>query len=267
MRRGKKKRRSRRKKLVAPAKTDDFSDRSFQGRRSRGQRLVAPANTDDLSDRTLRTYSRTLSSLVKSRVLLNSLERHCAVLGRDRILTWPQRPAFVGAHGRFTAGRCPRVSPAPHGMSASAWVLWAASLWRNRPSRTTGGNAPEEQPQWMGLRGPGPPLGTPKPPQPPGLRGGGWCSGESEGESSMPRWAIGGSGLPSTATARSSGRPPVTYFSRASGRGWPTPAYDSYLVDSASSHMLVSKIKPCMSKYKQLYGETANGSLYKLSFI
>lgn len=42
---------------------------------------------------------------------------------------------------------------------------------------------------------------------------------------------------------------------------------DSYLVDSASSHMLVSKIKPCMSKYKQLYGETANGSLNQLSFI
>jgi hypothetical protein len=28
---------------------------------------------------------------------------------------------------------------------------------------------------------------------------------------------------------------------------------DSYLVDPASSHMLVSKIKPCMSKYKQVY--------------
>jgi hypothetical protein len=41
----------------------------------------------------------------------------------------------------------------------------------------------------------------------------------------------------------------------------------SYLVDSASSHMLVSKIKPCMSKYKQIQSETANGSLYKLSFI
>ena len=27
----------------------------------------------------------------------------------------------------------------------------------------------------------------------------------------------------------------------------------SYLVDPASSHMLVSKINPCMSKYKQLY--------------
>jgi hypothetical protein len=39
---------------------------------------------------------------------------------------------------------------------------------------------------------------------------------------------------------------------------------DSYLVDSASSHMLVSKIKPCMSKYKQLYRETANGSLNQL---
>jgi hypothetical protein len=50
--------------------------------------------------------------------------------------------------------------------------------------------------------------------------------------------------------------------------GWPSPRrYDSYLVDSASSHMLVSKIKPCMSKYKQLYSETANGSLNQLSFI
>ena len=33
----------------------------------------------------------------------------------------------------------------------------------------------------------------------------------------------------------------------------------SYLVDPASSHMLVSKIKPCMSKYKLFYGETADG--------
>ena len=61
---------------------------------------------------------------------------------------------------------------------------------------------------------------------------------------------------------------------RASGLGPPSTSRergtlfeDSYLVDSASSHMLVSKIKPCMSKYKQLYGETANGSLNQLSFI
>lgn len=30
----------------------------------------------------------------------------------------------------------------------------------------------------------------------------------------------------------------------------PGPARNSYLVDPASSHMLVSKIKPCMCKYK-----------------
>ena len=56
-------------------------------------------------------------------------------------------------------------------------------------------------------------------------------------------------------------------FGCAPAPRWPSPAHDSYLVDSASSHMLVSKIKPCMSKYKQLYSETANGSLYQLSFI
>ncbi len=31
--------------------------------------------------------------------------------------------------------------------------------------------------------------------------------------------------------------------------------------------MLVSKIKPCMSKYKLLHGETANGSLNQLWFL
>jgi hypothetical protein len=40
-----------------------------------------------------------------------------------------------------------------------------------------------------------------------------------------------------------------------------------YLVDPASSHMLVSKIKPCMSKYKPKHGETANGSLNQLRFL
>jgi hypothetical protein len=44
-------------------------------------------------------------------------------------------------------------------------------------------------------------------------------------------------------------------------------ATSGYLVDPASSHMLVSKIKPCMSKYKRLYCETANGSLNQLWFI
>ena len=41
----------------------------------------------------------------------------------------------------------------------------------------------------------------------------------------------------------------------------------SYLVDPASSHMLVSKIKPCTSKYKLVPSETADGSLNQLWFI
>ena len=45
---------------------------------------------------------------------------------------------------------------------------------------------------------------------------------------------------------------------------WVLVVQDSNLVDPASSHMLVSKIKPCMSKYKHLYCETANGSLNQL---
>ena len=40
-----------------------------------------------------------------------------------------------------------------------------------------------------------------------------------------------------------------------------------YLVDPASSHMLVSKIKPCKSKYKLLKSETANSSLHQLWFL
>ena len=41
----------------------------------------------------------------------------------------------------------------------------------------------------------------------------------------------------------------------------------TYLVDPASSHMLASKIKPCMSQYKLVSGEAANGSLNQLQLI
>ena len=44
----------------------------------------------------------------------------------------------------------------------------------------------------------------------------------------------------------------------------PPEGHTYNLVDPASSHMLVSKIKPCMSQYKSLYGKTANGSLQQL---
>jgi len=49
------------------------------------------------------------------------------------------------------------------------------------------------------------------------------------------------------------------------GLGEPFAFFSRYLVEPASSHMLVSKIKPCMPKYKpSLYGKTANGSLNQL---
>ena len=35
----------------------------------------------------------------------------------------------------------------------------------------------------------------------------------------------------------------------------------------ANSHMLVSKIKPCMSQYKQSNGESANGPLKHLIIV
>ena len=65
--------------------------------------------------------------------------------------------------------------------------------------------------------------------------------------------------------------PRVFLWARVSPRSPPARGrlLDSfcYLVDPASSHMLVSKTKPCMSKYKPLHGETANGSLNQLWFL
>ena len=42
---------------------------------------------------------------------------------------------------------------------------------------------------------------------------------------------------------------------------------ESYLVDTASNHMVVSEINPCMSKFKLFHGETANGSLNHSRFL
>ena len=40
--------------------------------------------------------------------------------------------------------------------------------------------------------------------------------------------------------------------------------FDSNLIDPVSSHMLVSKVKPCMSQYTIMMLNTANGSLNQL---
>ncbi len=79
--------------------------------------------------------------------------------------------------------------------------------------------------------------------------------GGPAGELRPPRAAPSG---PGRAPARP--RPPRSIDLPAGGGGATPggrarragrPGHDRYLVDSASSHMLVSKIKPCMSKYKQ----------------
>jgi hypothetical protein len=106
------------------------------------------------------------------------------------------------------------------------------------------------------------------------------CGGTSFGELSGGKWMVLGRSSSSACwvpwTGRSSSRRALLPRSKSSPSGGfpsgtsnqePARMQDSYLVDSASSHMLVSKIKPCMSKYKQLYRETANGSLNQLSFI
>ncbi len=63
-------------------------------------------------------------------------------------------------------------------------------------------------------------------------------------------WALGFGSCPDLLTKPDPSSLRVAGGPSSFGAGWP-PGQDSYLVDSASSHMLVSKIKPCMSKYKQ----------------
>ena len=43
--------------------------------------------------------------------------------------------------------------------------------------------------------------------------------------------------------------------------------HHSYLVDPASSHMLVSKIKPCMSKYKHPYTSKLRTAHYISNYL
>ena len=57
-------------------------------------------------------------------------------------------------------------------------------------------------------------------------------------------------------------------FVRGCGRRLARRHEPKYLVDPASSHMLVSKTKPCTSKNNREYTrESADGSLYQLWFI
>lgn len=54
---------------------------------------------------------------------------------------------------------------------------------------------------------------------------------------------------------------------REGGAAVCTESYADNPINSASSHTLVSNITRCMSKYKRLYSETKNDSLYQSQFI
>ena len=106
----------------------------------------------------------------------------------------------------------------------------------------------------------------------------GVCEGTSRPQHHHRKAAVAGargttSSLSPPSPRRVSSLPPSRRFSGVqplAGRPGGHEANEqriSYLVDPASSHMLVSKIKPCMSKYRPKQGETANGSLNQLWFI
>ena len=59
----------------------------------------------------------------------------------------------------------------------------------------------------------------------------------------------------------------ASLFSPSTGKKKQNGRERTYLVDPASSYMLVSKIKPCKCQYKLYNGETANCSLTQLLFI
>jgi hypothetical protein len=161
----------------------------------------------------------------------------------------------AGHHSHESIGGKPRPVPAS-GCDRPARILLPGVPCRS-PQRPHGQSVSEaEGPLGNSVGAIGWPRGIPP------LRSGvGAGPPRSRAGRSRPRSLLATT-LPSGACGSRAGPP-----SLRGGRTRRGCTHDSYLVDSASSHMLVSKIKPCMSKYKQLYCETANGSLNQLSFI
>ena len=176
----------------------------------------------------------------------------------------PPRKRLLRVHAVLGMPGIQRLGLAP---TAAGWALWTDGRWsrlkhEQREATTRGGHRNGRS------RVLSPPPGAPKSHRPTGHQCGGRTPWGTKRESGLPKAAL--QAWPAALRRARPRAPPSNLelspaLKQCAGR--PTPANDSYLVDSASSHMLVSKIKPCMSKYKQLYSETANGSLYKLSFI
>jgi hypothetical protein len=147
--------------------------------------------------------------------------------GWDRWSCWHRAsdlqriPGGKSSAGAAACRRCPRGA-------SSSWGAYAAAHRRRINPAVSGGALRRTDP-----------LGNPC--------GGNWMV---PGVLAVRR---GGSGA---GRCRVRSLAPSLCRNRSSGPPFPgRPGSDCvrYLVDSASSHMLVSKIKPCMSKYKQIY--------------
>lgn len=151
------------------------------------------------------------------------------------------------------------------------WSLWIVGRWPVLIPRFPGGAAPREPPFVGVSAGSGPPTRGPYAAarqRPRGRSDGITCvrtgsEGLQWGQLDGRRRPPGTPGRSARPGARSPLLDSPTYTpplrgllgparpSRSRGRRRWRPSGIRYLVDSASSHMLVSKIKPCMSKYKQ----------------
>ena len=152
------------------------------------------------------------------------------------------------------------------------WSLWTVGRWPAFPVRFPGGGRPQEPP-FAGVSAAGTlhPRAVCLSPSRPPSRG---CPGSAAdrflGDSvGAIGWPVGvvavrrgavpvGCSLTPTSCVpnsapppRGGGLPPLWHVPALWVAGGPGEVQVRYLVDSASSHMLVSKIKPCMSKYKQ----------------
>ena len=175
-------------------------------------------------------------------------------------------PADADLHetGRsgFTAYWSCSEAPGGETPGVEGWVLWTAGRWRDLKQSSGGPPRPGRRRHGRS-RVAGPPPGAPRR-RAPARRGVPWGARVwVDGLPPRPPRAGEAAHLRGCRPVASRNDPALPAAPAAA----PWRRHDSYLVDSASSHMLVSKIKPCMSGYKQLYSETANGSLYKLSFI
>ena len=175
-------------------------------------------------------------------------------------------------------GRC-SSSRRPSGRAGHGASLWTVGRWPDLNSNHPGASPCGYPFPWNVTRGRYPPPGArmlKTVVSSSGTRSG-LLGGSCPGELSGGNWIAAGKCVAASArrtprgwTRRGLASSPCPDLRNDSGpfggpRRVPRALVDgSYLVDSASSHMLVSKIKPCMSKYKQLYSETANGSLNQL---